>query len=271
MTGGKVPPTRPLISWQGSPTAPMSPEAATTVTWWSAALLRCRMQGGQLGMGVAVLASGLAGGADRDDTSERCPDPQGSHGGCHSIGGVVEGRPLHQDFDDGGPRGDGVHHLGIQHLFSIGQPGRCRRRKRADDPDSSCGQVEQLVELREISADVAGRKRELRLGQLGQHDGLAAAVGSVFEQRRDAVRRLELTRRVTRGEGIAVTGRRHGLGSGGSIQAGRHSQTADRRHSRPPGTGSCLRRVAAGSASGPVRRWEAGRGSSARRESACSG
>ena len=75
--------------------------------------------------------------------------------------------------------------------------------------------MEQLVELREISADVAGRKRELRLGQLGQHDGLAAAVRSVFEQRQDAVRRLELTRRVTRSEGIAATGRRHALGSGG--------------------------------------------------------
>jgi hypothetical protein len=58
--------------------------------------------------------------------------------------------------------------LGIEHL-TVGRPGRRRGCLRVDDPDSGRGQVEQRVELRQVAADVADRKRELRLGQLAQH------------------------------------------------------------------------------------------------------
>ena len=53
-------------------------------------------------------------------------------------------------------------------------------------------EVEQLVELNEVLADVADRDRELRFGELGQHYGLAPPLHSAGQQGGDAVGDLEL-------------------------------------------------------------------------------
>ena len=80
---GRRPPGRPLSSgcnWDrlppravmrahGSPAAPTSPVAATTVTWWAASSSNGGVQLVDLRTGDAVLPADLAGGAERNNAA----------------------------------------------------------------------------------------------------------------------------------------------------------------------------------------------------------
>jgi hypothetical protein len=111
--------------------------------------------------------------------------------------GAIERRPFDQDDGEPGARSDRVDHLGVQDLLPVGQPRVLQPGEGAHNPKARRRQMEQMVEGGKIPAQVSNLRRgELRLGQLGQHDGLATAVDPTLKKRLDAVGDLELLRRV---------------------------------------------------------------------------
>jgi hypothetical protein len=68
----------------------------------------------------AMLSSRLAGGADRDHVTHGAAEPDGGHGGTHPAQWVVERVGCDHDQADGGPRGHGVDHLGVEDLLAVG-------------------------------------------------------------------------------------------------------------------------------------------------------
>ena len=101
--------------------------------------LKCGVESGHLGMAVAVLPAGLAGGAYRNDATNGAPQAYSGHRGCHRVGGIVEGLPIDEDLDEGGAGGDGVYHLGVQYLLSVRQPRRCGGGEGGHDPELGRG------------------------------------------------------------------------------------------------------------------------------------
>ena len=100
---------------------------------------------------------------------------------------------------------------------------------------SGRGEMKQLVKLGQITADVAGRQGELRLGQLREHHRLTLTVRPVLEKRQDAVRRLELARAIAGCQGGTV----------GGAAAGRYDgRRRGPRHARPANSGNGRQRDA---------------------------
>ena len=167
------------MSAHGSPAAPESPVAATTVTWCVGVGAERVVQLFQLRVRNAVLPTDLACGAERDDAALRGAHPQGSDRGRDRLVGAVQRVSLDQEDGERGAGSDRVDQLRVQDLLSIRQPWRLWPSEGTREPQVRRRQVEETIEDGEVLAQVGDvRWRELRLGQLGQHDGFAAAVDS---------------------------------------------------------------------------------------------
>ena len=190
-----------------SATAPMSPEAATTVTWrlaaaWSAAFTL--LAWARLTQCSPPICPAALIDMTPPSVLPRRSEPTAAE---TAFVGAVQGRRRKQEDDQGGTGGERVHHLDVQHLLAESQPGGTGPGERGEDPHPRGRQVEQAVEGRHVLAHVGDVGRvQPRFGEFGQHHGLAAAVDPAVEERLDAVGHLELLRRVAGGDRVAVGG-----------------------------------------------------------------
>ena len=191
----------------GSPAAPVSPEAATTVTWWSASAWSAAFSRVSWALSTQCSPPIWPARAEGDDAALRGAQPQGGDRGRDRLPGAVQGGSLDQDDGERGAGSDRVDHFGVQNLLPKGEPGVHRAGEGAHHLQARRRQVVQAVVGGEVLAQVGNHGRvRLRLGEFRQHHGLAAAVDPAPEERLDAVGGLELLRRVTgRGRSLPLS------------------------------------------------------------------
>ena len=173
--------------WAG--TAPPSPEGAENGDVPVAGLFQCRVHRGYLAAGEGVLGAAPAGREHRGVQGGGFRGRLGHRGG--GVRGAGLGAGGDQDDVEGGAGRERVHHLGVAEFIVVSQVGRRGSGRWPITTVRLARERPNLVSKAARSLRMsAGAEVRRGLGQCEHGHGLAAAVDSLAEQRRDAVGRL---------------------------------------------------------------------------------
>jgi hypothetical protein len=187
----------------GSPAAPTSPLAATTVTSWASSSSSAAFSSSSWARSTQCSPPICPAGLREMMPPSEAPSRRAATDAATAF-----------DQEDGErcARCYRVDDFGVQDLLPKGEPGVRGVGDGAHHLEARRRQVEQAVEGGEVLAQIGHSWwGELRLGQLGQHYGLAPAVDAARKERLDAVGDLELRRCVAGGHRRAVGGPARGL------------------------------------------------------------